>query len=519
MTFVPSTTRAPPTSDVDRAREQLARLDALIDVLLAQLAHTGSENPRWRRIRQAVAADRRLETSIQVLPSADDAAGQQIAEQARRWLHRCEPALALVVEPLDLVEDNAQLFAAVRTMADIRRSELAAAKAEVPIRPKQQVRRWALIDPAVGLGVLREVLSASRGPTAPNGNDRLDPHIDAMLADADQWRGPQGGRFFAALGLARLAEAALLARHIDPDVDIADLFGRYAGSPDLTAFADVRPDHILAFDSVFARGAALNDPSLRLTEQQLGPESFQAMRSFFESRLTATRALGLRLPNRAFDALDVRIGARRMQDVANTFSAATLERCCLKLGPDALARAIVTFGPDAAVELTPHADSAEVTQQVLTAFGPLGEAMGPLIRRVPGDRLVTLTASLGATHLQRQVAALGADGLKHLVDCVGYDGTVVVLSANAPDAVLHQLRGDIGRRSVRLTLQTAAGTDIAKLLLRGLTAQQIRSLMTHADRSHPTLGSEVIARLAALPGSNEALRNHVETLVEAMQWR
>lgn len=497
-----------------RAREQLGRLEGLLDVALAQLAHTGAESPRWQQLRRALAAEVRLRTSAHDLPGPEDADGRRIAHTAQHWLRRAEPVLGLLDESLDAQLDNRRLFLAVRACADAWRATLRATRAGLSRQPPARIARWAGLDLGFGLGCLPEALADDALGPEP----LFDDDIRNMLDDADQWFDAQGGRFAATLGLARLAEAALLARHIDPGMDLVALFGRYAGSPKLHGIADLRPDHILAFDAVYARNAPTPDPSLQLTAHQLGPTRFDALQRFFEPRLSLAAHLRVALPDRAFEALDLRIGEDRMREVGAAFDWPSLHDWLGRLGPEPFARAVVHAGVSAVAELTRQVDDGDVVQAILSAFEPLGLGLGAVVKTVPAPRLLELAETIGDEDLPRHLAALGADGLKHVIDCVGVSGTIIVLSGRPSPAFLAQLRLDLGRRSVRLTLQAAPSDDVARLLRRGLPAAQLRALIVGADRYQPPLGAHVVRHLAALPGGDSQLLSRIATLSRAMQW-
>ena len=508
-------------------REQLGRLEALIDVLVAQLAQTDAE--RWHQLRRAMIAGARLQAALTErlayigdgvrLTDAGDHADQGIGERARwvaetalRWLQREEPTVALTGGPVDLHDDNTAQFARIRALAEQRHTALRALKSHLDHASYAQLKAIAGLRPSDGLSVLPQVLSG-----APVYEDAaIDAHIRSMLTDAEAWCAPRGGRRGALVGLMKVAEAAVLASY--DGADPLALFGRYAGAPEVCQLADVPPDAILAFDAVFARGAPAIDPPLRAAEQQLPAHLEADVRIFFEARLATAAQLKLALPNRAFDALNVRIGASRMRTVAAALDAAQLHYGFERLGADAFARAIVQAGPPAVAQLIGHLNDVEAVQSVLAAFEPVGHGLGALLKTVSSSHLLQLVQAIGPAELRRQAQALGADGLAHLIASVGFPGGLTVLSDRPTCALLRQLRKDLGRRSVRLTLQAARGTEVARLLRRGLSAQQLQALMLGAEKRSPGLGRQVIRRLAALAGSDPQLPSRVDTLNEAMAW-
>ncbi len=522
----------PVAKDGDRAREArevVGRFEALIDVLLAQLAHTNADSLRWRRLRDLAAAEARLTAQVRVLESviaAPPANGRvadpphanrsvaRVARCARRWLRRIEPALALFEPPLDLEPSNSELFATLREQAEQRRAQLYAVRSTLPDLPAEGLARWAEVGVSAGLGLLPELLEPD-GVTPPV--DPLDQHIRSMLADADAWCAPNGGRTRAVLGLARLAEAVAVLARTHPHLDGEAMFGRYVGAPEIYQLADLQPGHILAFDAVFARGAPINDPAFRALEQEF-PERFAALQPVFEARLAIARQLRLRLPNRPFDALNIRLGVTRMRQVASAFDGDRLEQAYERLGAEALARAVMQAGPPAMAQLVAQLEDTDSVSAILTAFEPVGHGLGALAKTVSGPGLLDLVEAVGRADLHRQLRALRADGLKNLMTCVGLPGSRILLTARVSDELLTQLREDLGRRSIRLTLQVASGSDVARLLRRGLTAQQLQGIILGAEGRMLGLGSQVVGRLATLPGSDSQLQSRVTVLNRAMGW-
>ena len=499
----------------EQAREQLGRLEALIDVVLAQLAHTDADNPRWHRLRAAIQADARLKAGLAALPEAElDLAAHRVARCAARWLRRVEPVLALSPAILDVEQDNPRLFLAIRSQAGERREALRRMREQVAVMSERRVTELAELPAAWGLGLLPEL---DQFQTATAFREPFDEVIHATLADAEAWCGPQGERFRAALGLCRLAEAALLARLVAPELDVTALFGRYAGSTELRVMADLHPNHILAFDAQYAR----DDSPASSPEQpqsQVAPIKLAIARDFFESRFALGRALDITLPHRPFDALFARLGAAEMHAMAAEFDAPTLQRCFALMGPDLMAQAILDAGAGAVARLTTDLGHGESMQAVLSAFRPIGRELTALLKSNASRTVVELVASVGPEEVRRQVRGLGADGLTHLLACVGLPGAMMFLAARSSNDYLARLRTELGRRTVRLTLQSAAGRDVAHLLRRGLSAQQLQRVLRGADRRHPGLGAQVLGQLAAMPDSDEHLRTHLATLSQAMDW-
>ena len=288
MTSTAQPLRRASSHPVDRARDQLARLDRLIDVQLAQLAHTDRDNPRWARLRNAIRSEDRL-TAARAVVANDSAAIRRIAGCAFRWLRRTEPVLALVGSPLNAEDDNVTLFRGIRACADEQRDALQTLGDDLATLPSAQIWRIASLDARGGLGVLNEVWRQDGlGPQEP-----WDSHIRAMLDDADAWCALQGGQHRAMAGLVRLAEAALLAPHFDPTIEVDALFGRYVGAPQLHTIADLRPDHVLAFDALFARRGHAAAPALRLAIKTLAEPEFEPARQFFDRRIAAARSMGV----------------------------------------------------------------------------------------------------------------------------------------------------------------------------------------------------------------------------------
>lgn len=500
-------------SDRDQARELLCRLDALIDVQLAQLAHTDADSPRWQHLRAVLAAETRLRTGLSALSPERPTGARQVAVCVLRWLRRVEPALGLIDHPVPVDPNNDQLFRSVKTQAERQRAALSTLRRQIGSLPDEHIDHLIDVGVGMGLGQLTEVLTDETVYAA----EPYDPHIQAMLLDAEAWCAPRGGQNRAAVGMARLAEAALLAHHVVPDLEPRSLFGRYVGAPDILLFADLRPDHVLAFDAVVA-GSSTQAPPLRLAEQQLSPEVFAAARDFFESRMSIAADLQIAFPNRTVDALNVRLSSARMRSVAAAFSGPLLEQCCRQLGPESLTRALVYAGPPAVASLAQQLGATHDMQAILTAFEPVGHAVQTLLKTVAARHLRQLVDAVGPVELGRQIRALGADGLKHVFDCVGMSGSLVILSARATEAQLEQLREDLGRRSVRLTLQAAGGTDAARLIQRGISARQLQALMLGAEQRAAGLGQELVRRLASLPGTDAQLQQRIETLCHAMGW-
>ncbi|MEO1337776.1 MAG: hypothetical protein AAFV29_19190, partial [Myxococcota bacterium] len=404
-----------PLSDVrtENPWEKIARQEASLDILIAQLAHTDTDNPRWLHLRNSLQAQSRLLTGLSALPDPDgDLDAQRVTQCALRWLRQLEPALTLLAEDIDLGPDNELLFASLRERAETRREQLYAT------RSRSGVDRVRRVKPAFGTELV-----------APTGDGAWNDHISAMLSDAEAWCAARGGRYTAVLGLARIAEAALLARHISPALDVTALFERYLGAPQIGMLHRFRPENILALDAVFGQGSAVNAASLRLTEQQLTPEVVSVVRPFFEARAGLARQHSLRLPHRAFDALYIRLGPSRMRLTTTDLNAPLLRAGLQQLGADAFASAIVQAGPAALASLLSEIEGGKRILSVLTAFEPLGHGLGTVLKSIPPVRLVEMIETMGAQEIQRQLYALGADGLKHLVDCVGLSGSLLILFA------------------------------------------------------------------------------------------
>ena len=207
-----------------------------------------------------------------------------------------------------------------------------------------------------------------------------------------------------------------------------------------------------------------------------------------------------------------------MKDAVDALPPAALARAYDVLGADSLGRAVISAGASAVGQLMEGSLDVDDLQSVLTAFEPSGFGLGVLLKTFPARDLCALVDAVGVPKMQCYLRVLEIDGLKHLFDCVGLNGCIVVFKADPSDDELANLREDLGRRSVRLTLQLAKGADVARLLRRGLSARQLQRMVIGADRRAPGLGARVIGRLASLSGSDTQLHAQVATLSQAMQW-
>ena len=218
------------TTELHRATEQVARVDALVDVVLAQLAHTAADSPRWQRLRTMLRAEGRLQTALQAVPAPQGESLRRIHRCALRWLRREEPTLALIPrrsEALDTTQDNEALFGDIRVRAEQCRNDLATLKAKLPETGDAHCATVADLVAGWGLGALPELFGESPSATAWPARPAHSSHAHRRGCVVRRRPRPRGARS-RPLGGSLPALRILCCRQPRPDRSIQALLGRGA---------------------------------------------------------------------------------------------------------------------------------------------------------------------------------------------------------------------------------------------------------------------------------------------------